>query len=383
MRRLSFSLLLLLLTTAALAQNWTPLGSGTNCVGGDGCRDRQLRLALEDRPVTGIRFTAHDNIGAKAEGALRVKIDGNTVRGYVDIPRRGETFTFDVDELRGRFLIFEPAADDEVEITNIAVAYGREQGGRIPRDRGEPDEDRRGSGDGWRAYPRAAGCIGGTECGKNGKRITIALADAPVLGVRFFAHDNIGERADGKLSVRIDDATIGFYIDVQRNGKRHELDVENVVGSKLVIETASNDEVDIKDIEVLYGRGGGGGRGDGRGHYGGGGRGPREITDEGGCIGGSECGGKRAQIRIRLNGRPVESLRFYARDDVGTRAGGELRIRIDDEILEYALDIPRDGRTFTIDGKNIAGDYLYIEPAADDEVVLKDIRVRFRMDSND
>lgn len=374
MRRIPFILLFALLSTSAFAQNWTSLGGATNCVGGDGCRDRQLRIPLEDRPVIGVRFTAHDNIGAKAEGALRVKIDGNTIRGYIDIPRRGETFTIDVDELRGRSLIFEPAADDEVEITGIAVLYGRERSGRIERGRNDPDYDRRGNG-GWRAYPRAAGCIGGTECGKNGKRITIALEDAPVLGVRFFAHDAIGERADGKLSVRIDDTTVGFYVDVQRNGKRHEFDVDNIVGSKLVIETASNDEVDVKDIEVLYGRGGGGG-----GHHGGGWGGPREITNEGGCIGGDECGGRRSRIRIDLDGRPVESLRFYARDDVGTRAGGELRIRIDDETLEYALDIPRDGRTFTIDCKNIAGDYLYIEPAEDDEVVLKDIRVRFRPD---
>ena len=101
------------------------------------------------------------------------------------------------------------------------------------------------------------------------------------------------------------------------------------------------------------------------------------MTHEGECIGGEECGGRRARIRIPLDGRPVESIRLYARDDVGTRAGGELRIRIDDEILEYALDIPREGRTFTIDAKNMAGEYLVIEPAEDDEVVVRDIRVRF------
>jgi hypothetical protein len=99
-----------------------------------------------------------------------------------------------------------------------------------------------------------------------------------------------------------------------------------------------DDEVDIRDIEVLYGRS----RGRGGDRWG-----QNEITHEGGCIGGSECGGRRA------------------------------RIRIDDEILEYSLDIPREGRTFTIDGKGIDGDYLYIEPAEDDEVVVRDIRVRF------
>ncbi|MFP5246702.1 MAG: hypothetical protein ACLGH0_08405, partial [Thermoanaerobaculia bacterium] len=157
----------------------------------------------------------------------------------------------------------------------------------------------------------------------------------------------------------------------QRNGKVHEFDVDNVYGTRLVIETASDDEVDVKDVQVLYGRRERGGRG---------GSGPwrREITHEGGCIGGDECGGKRARIRIPIDGRPVASIRFYARDDIGTRAGGELQIRIDDEVLNYALDIPREGRTFTIDGRNIAGDYVYIEPAEDDEVDIMDIRITFR-----
>src|SRR6202008_3788976 len=208
-------------------------------------------------------------------------------------------------------------------------------------------------------------------CRKSGTRITIALEDAPVLGVRFFARDDIGQRADVPLAMRLEDTQVGWYIDVLRAGKRHEVDVENVFGQRLIIQTANDDEVDIRDIEVLYGRGRRGGGG------GGGFGGRRGGTHEGGCIGGDECGGRQARIRIDLDGRPVESLRFYARDDIGTRAGGELRIRIDDEVLQYALDIPREGKTFTIDGKNIAGDYLIIEPAENDEVAIKDVRVTF------
>jgi hypothetical protein len=358
------------------AGDWTSYSSQSGCVGGSTCKERRLRVPLEDRPVLAVRFHAHDQIGAKAEGVLRVKIDGNTVNGYVDIPRRGEVFTIDVEELTGRYLVFEPVTDDEVAISDIAVLYGRGGGRIIPRD---PYDDRRprdrDGSDGWRSYPRAGTCIGGDECRKNGRRITIALENAPVLGVRFYAHDAIGTRADGRLSVSIDDKTVSSDIDVQRAGKRHEIDVENVYGSKLIIETATDDEVDVKDIEVLYGR---------RGRQGGPGGGGwnREVTHEGGCIGGSECGGSRARIRIRIDGRPVSQIRFYARDDVGTRAGGELRIRVDDEILEYALDIPREGRTFTIDGKGLAGDYVYLEPAEDDEVVVRDVRIRFGMDED-
>lgn len=377
MRRLWLALFFMTLTAAASAQDlrmdrgsWSPLHGG-GCIGGSSCGERRLRLALEDRPVIAVRFYAHDQVGTKAEGVLRVKIDGNTVDGYIDIPRKGEVFTVEVEELRGRYLVFEPVNDDEVEISDIAVLYGRTKG----RDR---DDDRRGGGTwgggrrgGWRAYPRAAACIGGDGCSDNGDRITLALENAPVLGIRFYAHDSIGLKADGKLSVRIDDHTIGWTIDVLRNGKLHELEVEGIEGTKLVIETESDDEVDIKDIEVLYGA-----RNREEGWYGG----AREITDEGACIGGSECGGRRARIRIPLHGRPVSSIRLYARDDVGTRAGGELKIRIDDTILEYALDIPREGRTFTIDGQGLEGDYLFIEPAEDDEVVVNDIRVRFGED---
>jgi hypothetical protein len=104
------------------------------------------------------------------------------------------------------------------------------------------------------------------------------------------------------------------------------------------------------------------------------------MTHEGGCIGGSECGGRRARIRIPLDGRPVASIRFYAHDEVGARAGGELRIRIDDEIIESSMNIPREGRTFTLAANGVSGDYLYIEPAEDDEVVVKDVRVRFGVD---
>src|SRR6185295_2417374 len=99
--------------------------------------------------------------------------------------------------------------------------------------------------EGWKTYEREGTCIGGDDCRKNGNRITIALDDLPVLGVRFNAHDNVGTRADGKLTVRIDDNTVASYVDVARDGKRHEFDVDHLYGSKLVISTANDDEVVI------------------------------------------------------------------------------------------------------------------------------------------
>jgi hypothetical protein len=387
MRRLTLGLLLIL-PTLTFSQdlrrdesNWSPAGGNGGCIGGSTCAERRLRVAIEDRPIVAVRFRAHDNIGQKADGSLRVKIDGSTVRESIDIPRKGEVFTVDVDELRGRYLVFEPASNDEVEITEIAVLYGSSRGQAPRRDRDwrDREDDRgRGSGGGWRAYPRAGGCIAGNDCRRNGDRITIALEDAPVLGVRFNAHDAIGTRADGRLSVRIDDESVAPYIDVKREGRRHEFEVESVYGQRLVIEAENDDEVEVSDIEILYGRGGRRG-GSGSGYGSGGGRGgPREISHEGGCIGGSQCGGRQASIRIPIHGRSVESLRFYARDDIGEKAGGALSVRIDDETVEYYLDVTREGKTFNVDTRNIAGDFLFIEIAANDEVEIKDVRVKFR-----
>jgi hypothetical protein len=382
MRRAILAFLFILPTFAFAQGTWTPLQGG-GCIGGATCSEQRIRIALEDRPILAVRLTAHDNIGPKAGGAVRVKIDGNTIENFDAVKREPKVYQYEVDELRGRFLIVEAAENDEIEVSQIAVLYapreGREGRGtirRVPRD-GDGGGWDRGNGNGnsnggWRRYAQAAACIGGSECRKNGNRITIALDDRPVLGVRFWASDEIGPKAGGVLDVRIDDTTVESYIDIKREGRRHEFDVDNVEGSRLVIETGSNDEVDVKDIEVLYARGGRGGSGGGYSN--------RELTHEGGCIGGVECGGRRARIRIPLNGRAVESIRLYAHDEVGPKAGGELRIRIDEEILEYALDVKREGRTITIDGKGHYGDYLYIEPATDDEVVVKDVRVKLADD---
>ena len=229
----------------------------------------------------------------------------------------------------------------------------------------------------WRRYTEH-GCIGGSLCRQNGRRITIALDDAPVVGVRFFADDNIGRTHNGKLSIKIDDHFIATYVDIHREGRVHEFDVDRLRGDRLVIETATDDEVEVRDIEVLYApravdrydrdRGYDSERHD---------RWDREYGEEGGCIGGDECGGRRTRIRIPLRDQRVRSIGFFAHDDVGHRFEGKLRIRIDDEIIADYLDVPRHGRDFSFDAHGRRGRYLVIEPAADDEVVVRDIRVRY------
>lgn len=365
-------LLFVIAFTAAVlhAESWTKYPD-SGCIGGSTCGGRrsQIRVRLESKPVVGIRFFARDNIGERASGSLRVKVGDTIVKDSVDIRREGSMITIDVDAVRGNTLIIEPASNDEVQVERIEVLYGtprfsRDESNILPRTRpGRP---------GWRHYPEDGRCIGGRECRQNGTRITITLDNMPVTGIRFHARDDIGARADGRLKVRIDDHVISSYIDIERRGRDHEFDVDNVYGSKLYIETANDDEVDVSDIQVQYGR-------DEedmpRRHSWK--RGSGMIEEEGGCIGGDECGGSRARIRLRLKDRPVRTITFYAHDDIGARAAGQLRIRIDDQIVEDHIDIRREGKTHTITVNKLTGRYLYIEPAADDEVDVEDIAIRY------
>lgn len=358
MRRLIL-VLTVLLPTLTFAQDNRSGGSMRpnqgGCIGGSACKERILRVELEDRPVIAVHFYAHDKIGNKTDGVLRIRIDGELVHDRLDIPRDGESFTLPVNELQGRYLIFEPATDDEVELSEISVKYG------IARRTQEPSGGTAGTG-GWRPYREMSGCIGGDLCRQNGKRITVGLEDAPVLGIRFFAHDAIGQRTDGRLTVRIDNEVIDGYLDVRREGKRHEFETDNLRGSRLVIETVNDDEVQIKDIEVLYGHGGERSGGS------------PEITDEGKCIGGDRCGGDGERIRIPIQRRAVNNIRFYAANPTGQ---GKLRITIDADIVEPGLEVPREGRTLVVDGRRLDGDYLTIQPVGNVEMEVRHIRVRF------
>jgi hypothetical protein len=234
----------------------------------------------------------------------------------------------------------------------------------------------------WRRYPDK-GCIGGQDCRRNGNRITIGLERLPVVGVRFFAHDNIGQRADGKLNVKIDNHFVASYVDIRRDGRVHEFTVDRVYGDRLVIETANDDEVEIRDIEVLYGNDDRGGRDYDRGHdndrrdrdYDR--RGNREYGEEGGCIGGDGCGGRRARIRVPLRDQRIRSITFFAEDNVGHRHNGKLRVTVDGETLRDYLDVRQDGRDYDIDGRGMRGRWLVFEPASDDEVVIRRIRVHY------
>jgi hypothetical protein len=109
--------------------------------------------------------------------------------------------------------------------------------------------------DGWVSYEDEGGCIGGAKCGDDGWQLSIELEDAPVTGVRFYTHDNVGDHSKGHLRVRIDREIIDSDIDVPKDGDTYEYSLDRVRGNRLVFESFAHDEVVVEDIEVQYGRG--------------------------------------------------------------------------------------------------------------------------------
>lgn len=228
------------------------------CIGGVRCDELQsLRVPLESAPVTAIRFYAHDDVGDRSDGFLRVRIDDAILEYRLDIAKRGDTYEIPVRGLRGRTLIFETATDDEVVVRDIAVRYqaGYSSGG----DSGwQPGTSQRppsyGSSRGWTSYDRYGGCFGGARCDDRGAQIRVPLEDQPVLEIRFYTHDDVGDKSRGHLRVSIDSWTLLEDLDVPKEGDVFVLDADGLRGRALTFETVSDDEIVVQHIEVRYGR---------------------------------------------------------------------------------------------------------------------------------
>jgi hypothetical protein len=241
----------------AARDGWESYDGG--CIGGAKCGSDgwQLRIRLEDETVTAVRFHAHDNVGDRSDGHLRVRLNGQVLDDDIDVPKNGDWFEYPVDRVRGHELLFEAFAHDEVVVEDIEVQYrgGRgdrgDHGGRGGHG-GRGDHGGRGGSRGdWQSYEDEDGCIGGSRCEDD--EIRIRLEDAPVLAVRFHAHDNVGNKSGGHLQVSIDDEALSDDIDVPKDGDDYELDADRTRGRYLIFEALTDDEVVVEDIEVQYG----------------------------------------------------------------------------------------------------------------------------------
>ena len=222
------------------AAGWESYDEEGGCIGGSRCGDQgdAIRIPLENAPIDGVRFHAHDDVGETSDGHLRVRIDSATLAPDIDVANSGDLYELPAKSLRGRFLILETRTDDEVVIEDLQIRYN---GLRAPRERRE-----------WRAYPEESGCIGGERCRDQGRTIKIALEDAPIYGIRFHAHDNVGPHTRGHLRVRIDGRRLAQDIDVPRAGEIYNLAVDGLRGRTLTFEALTNEEVVVEDIEVQY-----------------------------------------------------------------------------------------------------------------------------------
>jgi hypothetical protein len=219
----------------------------------------------------------------------------------------------------------------------------------------------------WESYSEEGGCIGGSRCGDQGDSLRIPLEDAPVWGVRFHARDDVGETHDGHLRVRIDTAAVASDLDISDAGELYELPVEGRRGRFLVIETRTDDEVVVEDIEVRYA----------------GLRAPHErrewkaYPESSNCISGERCQAQGKSIRVPLEGAPIWGIRFQASDNIGPRTRGHLRIRIDRHTLTRDLDIPKLGDVYVLPVAGLRGHFLIFEEIANDEVLVEGIEVQY------
>lgn len=219
----------------------------------------------------------------------------------------------------------------------------------------------------WESYEEEGGCIGGSRCGDQGDAIRIPLEDSPVFGIRFKVHDDVGETRDGRLLVRIDETPVGEEFDVGEAESSVELEVRHRRGRFLIIETRSDDEVVVEDIEIRYAP---------LPH-------PRErrewraYPEWTGCIGGVRCRAQGNFIRVPLEDATVYAVRFLAHDQVGERTRGRLRVRIDQRALTEEMDVLRRGEVYNFLVNGLRGRYLIFEALGGEEVVVEDIEVQY------
>jgi hypothetical protein len=174
-----------------------------------------------------------------------VSIDGNVIATGVDVRKSGEQLELAVNGLSGRELRIVPLTNDEVVVEGLEVRYSQGRGViRNPSWGGSVGQNP--------AAPPAGGCIGGDECGGRDSVLRVALEARPLASVRFFAHDDVGNRSGGRLRVSIGGKVVESAIDVPKEGRDYALDVRGYRGRELVFEAVSDDEIVIERIEVRY-----------------------------------------------------------------------------------------------------------------------------------
>ena len=168
------------------AQSWWSGPERGGCFGGRECaRQGYLEIRLESAPVLAVRFFAHDDVGGRTDGRLRVRIDDRVLERDMPVERAGRSYLLDGGRHRGRFLIFEALTDDEIVVDDVEIEYAERRGSASGPDRDDVEADWQDGGGGWSRYRMRDTCIGGARCSE--RRLEIRLLDEPIRAVRLFA----------------------------------------------------------------------------------------------------------------------------------------------------------------------------------------------------
>jgi len=231
------------------ADKWVDFSKYDACIGGEECSKGKIRVPLDGRPITGIRFNAHDDVGSRSGGKFELRVDGQVIATNVDVKRSGKLHEFQVDHLAGRELRIEPLAKDEIVVEKLEIRFGS----RAQLVHRTPDRGGDGGSGGPGAPQVTGGCIGGKECGGRSSSIRIPLEERPLATLRFFAHDDVGDRSGGKLRIRVDDQILEPSLDILKSGREYTIDLRRLRGRELLFEPAADDEVKVERVEVTYG----------------------------------------------------------------------------------------------------------------------------------
>lgn len=367
----------------ASGQAWRSYPQVDGCIGGPRCSTQPIELRLDRRVVERLRFFAvtDDRDGERAR--LLVTLDGRSLDRELTVDARGRVFVLDGLGRSAEVLRFENLSRQGVRIESLEILYADDRRSAASTrssagDRG-PLPYRDGYDDGWTVYRNEQGCIGGELCTKGS--LVIRLAKEPIERLRFSAHDDFGNKFEGKLQVRIDDKILDRRLDILRQGSVHTLEARGRRGDYLIFEALGDDEVMIDTVEVLY-----------RGAQ------PRRspaatpppvayesrrssgYEGPGQCIGGRLCD-SRHRFEIKLEGLVLEAVRFHAHSDVGDGYDSRLRVLLDREDLAEELEIPRRGEFFELQTTGARGRLLVFEAIGRGEVVVEDIEVRYEGES--
>lgn len=206
------------------------------------------------------------------------------------------------------------------------------------------------------------GCFGGSKCSQtdsinlpNPYKLVLKKR-RKIHSIRFFAHDKVGAQTNAKLKIVVNGVVIKKNVDIKANGSYHEIPV-GMRGKRIRLR-AKNDEIVIRDIEVDVGK-----------------KSTPSFPSSGICLGGSKCpSGKNSTFTIYTQGEYVNSLNFYAHDNVGSSKNGRVHIYVDGDLYESNIDIKKAGSYHSIDIYDYVTEIQIVASKAD-EVVIKELAI--------